>query len=277
MSAEAPPPTALYARPEAFQRERRSVFEAAWLLLARVEQMRDPGSYVAQSLGGWPVFAIADSAGSLNGFRNVCRHQGLPVFDTGTGRCEEIRCRYHGWSYDASGRFRDAPAQSAPADPADPLHHLERVATATAHELLFVHLGQPASAPVLPALAAAGLDTLAFAGESMTDIDANWKLVVEAMLRLAPPDGVRALDWPTLIVDAVPNGVVIHQLIPRAFQRTRIQHHRYGGTVALELDAVRAAAVAAQTALLEMPAMPLDTNAAVIGFREQIKRAHPAG
>ena len=89
--------------------------------------------------------------------------------------------------------------------------------------------------------------------------------------------GVRALDWPTLIVDAMPNGVVIHQLIPRAFQRTRIQHHRYGGAVALELDAVRAAAVAAQTALLEMPAMPLDTNAAVIAFREQIRRAHPAG
>jgi nitrite reductase/ring-hydroxylating ferredoxin subunit len=277
MSAEAPPPSALYARPEAFQRERRSVFEAAWLLLARVEQMREPGSYVAQSLGGWPVFAIAGSAGSLNGFRNVCRHQGLPIFDTGTGRCEEIRCRYHGWSYDASGRFRDAPAQSAPADPADPLHHLERVVTASVHGLLFVHLGRPASAPILPALAVAGLDTFAFAGEGMTDIDANWKLVIEAMLRLAPPDSVRALDWPTLIVDAMPNGVVIHQLIPRAFQRTRIQHHRYGGAVALELDAVRAAAVAAQTALLEMPAMPLDTNAAVIAFREEIRKVHPVG
>jgi nitrite reductase/ring-hydroxylating ferredoxin subunit len=277
MSAEAPMPTALYARPEAFQRERRSVFEAAWLLLARAEQVREPGSYVAQSLGGWPVFAIADSAGRPNGFRNVCRHQGLPIFDTGVGRCAEIRCRYHGWSYDASGRFRDAPAQSAPADPADPLHHLERAAMATAHQLLFVHLGKPVGAPALPALAAAGLDALAFAGESVTDIDANWKLVIEAMLRLASSVGVRGLDWPTLIVDAVSNGVVVHQVIPRAFQRTRIQHHRYGGAAVPDLDAVRQAAVATQTALMEMPAMPLETNPEVIAFRGQIRRAHPAG
>jgi len=273
----APPlPAALYAGAEAFQRERRSIFASAWLMLARADQVREPGQYIAQSLGGWPIFAIVDDSGRKSGFRNVCRHQGLPIFDTGSGRCAEIRCRYHGWSYDASGCFRGAPPQSAPADVADPLHNLQRIATAEICGQLFVHLGEATGAPALPVLAAADVERFAFSGESVSDIDANWKLVVEAMLRTAPSAGSRAFEWPALVADAMPDAAVVHQIIPRAFQRTRIQHHRYGGAEAPEIAAVREAAVAAQAALTQAVEMPPDENAAVAAFRERIRRAHLA-
>ena len=64
-------PPALYSGPEAFQRERRTVFQNAWLLLARTDVLRMPGAYVAQSLGGWPVFAIADAGGAPGVFRSA--------------------------------------------------------------------------------------------------------------------------------------------------------------------------------------------------------------
>jgi len=271
MTSAAPLPAALYAGPEAFQRERRTVFQAAWLMLARADQVRAPRRYVAQSLGGWPVFAIADAAGTPHAFRNVCRHQGLPLFDSGTGECAEIRCRYHGWTYDAAGNFRGAPPQSAPLDPADPLHHLGEVATAVVRGLLLVHLGTPGERSEI----GAALESLAFAGESVSDIDANWKLVVEEMLRGAGLGGAREFLWPTLIVDAHPDGAVVHQVIPRAFQRTRIHHHRYGTAAVPDVAAIRAAALAAQARLTQAKEMQVDVNADVAAFRARVASAHP--
>jgi len=280
---EASPAAALYTRPEAFQRERRSIFQSAWLLLSRAALLQKPGDWVAQTLGGWPVFAIAGTEGAPAAFRNVCRHQGLPLFDTGSGNCEQIRCRYHGWTYDTAGAFVTAPPAVAPPDPQDPLHRLERVAAASRHGLLFVHLG--ASPPPLGGtsdpLADLGLDRLGFAGEAVTDIDVNWKLALEEALA-RPPAGVeRRLQWPSLIVDAAAGGVVLHQVVPRAFLRTHIHHHCYGAAdsaaVAAEAAALKRECLAAQTELQRgaMPAFP--ESAALREFRAALRALDPKG
>lgn len=263
-------PVSLYAGPEAFQRERRTIFQATWLMLARADQVRVPGRCVAQSLGGWPVFAIADAHGTVRVFRNVCRHQGLPLFDTGIGECVEIRCRYHGWTYDAAGNFRGAPQQSAPLDAADPMHRLEAVATAFVRGLLFVHLGTPREEPDI----GTAVENLAFADESTIEVDANWKLVVEEMLRVAPWVQSRAFLWPNLIVDRTPDGAVVHQVIPRAFQRTRILHHRYGDADVPDFVGIRDAATALQAALATAKDLPSDENPEVAAFRAHVARAH---
>ena len=275
---------ALYTRPEAFQRERRSVFQSAWLLLARRAQLQNAGDWVAQTLGGWPVFAIAGADGTPGAFRNVCRHQGLPLFDTGAGHCEQIRCRYHGWTYDAGGAFVAAPPTVAPADPGDPLHRLERVAAASRHGLLFVHLGAspPCLAEALDPLADSGLDHLTFSGESVTDIDVNWKLAIEQALALLPPDGVeRRLQWPNLIVDAVSGGVVLHQVIPRAFLRTRVHHLRYGAAgpdaVAMQAEALKRASLAAQAGLQRGVLPDFPQGSAPLEFRAALRAFDRAG
>lgn len=279
----ASPSAAPYTRPEAFQRERRTVFQSAWLLLARASLVVKPGDYVAQTLGGWPVFAIADANGTPAAFRNVCRHQGLPLFDTGGGRCEQIRCRYHGWTYDTAGDFVAAPPAVAPPDPRDPLHRLERVAAACRHGLLFVHLGAapPSLAETPDALADSNFDRLGFSGESVTDIDVNWKVVIEQALAL-PPTGVdRRLQWPTSILDLVAGGVVLHQVVARAFQRTRIHHHRYGAAkadaVATGAEALKHACLAAQAELQRGSTPALPETPALADFRARLSAIDPSG
>jgi nitrite reductase/ring-hydroxylating ferredoxin subunit len=270
---EASPAAALYTRPEAFQRERRSVFQSAWLLLSRASLLQKPGDWVAQTLGGWPVFAIASADGTPAAFRNVCRHQGLPLFDTGIGHCEQIRCRYHGWTYDSAGAFLTAPPAVAPPDPQDPMHRLERVAAASRHGLLFVHLG--ASPPPLgetrDPLADPELDRLGFVGEAVTDIDVNWKLAMEQALALPPAGVERRMQWPSLIVDVAAGGVVLHQVVPRAFLRTRIHHHCYGAAdtaaVAAEAAALKRACLAAQTELQQGVAPVLPESPSLAEFR----------
>lgn len=292
-------PASLYTRPEAFQRERRAVFASRWLLLARETALEAPGDHVAATLGGWPVFAIAEEADApglvrRGAFRNVCRHQGLPLFDPGAGHCEQIRCRYHGWTYDLAGRFVSAPPKVAPSDPADPRHHLERVGAAGFEGLLFVHLG--AAPPPLetsldalgPALAAAGFGALRFEGERATDIDANWKVVVEQSLAACPPDIARTLQWPCTILDAVPGGAVLHQVIARAFQRTRIVHHVYAepgaearaakllAETSRQAEALKTASAAAQAALESGIAPAFAESPALAAFRALVRQAHRA-
>jgi nitrite reductase/ring-hydroxylating ferredoxin subunit len=223
--AERPAPE-FYLRPENFARERRAIFATAWLPLGRGDRLAAPGDYICASLGGWPVFAIRDETGACAAFRNQCRHQGLAVLESGTGNCAELRCRYHGWRYDFAGRFRAAPPLSAPADPGDPMHNLAAVAAESWAGLVFVHFG---AAP--PPLRAGLEDAPDLAGlrchaEIATDIEANWKIVVEHCLGLSEAVGRRYL-FPCLVIAGPADGVVVWQVIARSFQRTRLVAHCY--------------------------------------------------
>ena len=286
MGIDEPLPAALYTQPEAFQRERRRVFQSAWLLLARVGAMQNPGDYVAQSLGGWPVFAIAGPTGAPKAFRNVCRHQKLPLFDTGVGHCEQIRCRYHGWTYDTAGRFRSAPPPVAPSGELS--SNLEPLAAEQLHGLLFVHLddGPPALAASAPdlaaALAEAALEARGFRSETATDIDANWKLVMEQALADCRGGVARKLTWPCLILETSDDSAVIHQVIARSFHRTRIHHHCYGVATSAEQAAARAtewktSALARQMALEAGGTAPLPASIELQDFRSRLRAAHADG
>jgi len=216
-------PAAWYTRPEFFAKERRAVFASAWQLLGRRDQLNKPGDYLSATLGGWSVFAMVDDAGVLGAFQNICRHQGLPVLDAGAGRCEALRCRYHGWTYDRQGSFVKAPPAVAPSDPGDPLHHLVRVGVAVSAGLVFIRIEGDDVA--LEAPLDIPLRALTYVGEIAGDIDANWKLVVEN--RLSDVDGGVHWSWPTLVVKTVTDGAIVYQTIPRAFRRTRLVAHCY--------------------------------------------------
>ena len=68
------------------------------------------GNYITAHAGDQPVLVLRGDDGKLRAFRNVCRHRGSELL-TGSGRCKKaIRCRYHGWTYDATdGRLLGVP------------------------------------------------------------------------------------------------------------------------------------------------------------------------
>ncbi|HEV2546731.1 MAG TPA: aromatic ring-hydroxylating dioxygenase subunit alpha [Stellaceae bacterium] len=272
-------PAAWYTRPEIFARERRAIFAGAWQLLGRRDQLSKPGDYLAATLGGWSVFAMLDDAGQLGAFQNVCRHQGLPVLDAGGGNCEMLRCRYHGWTYDLQGRFTKAPPAVAPADPADPLHHLVRVGAATAAGLIFVRIDGDNPLDAAPDI---DLPGLRFTGHAANDIDANWKLVVETLL--GGSDGFR-WSWPTLVIRSSDDGAVVYQVTPRAFRRTRLVAHLYAdaahdGTAMVEranrtADEAKASCEAQQRAF-ESGGAARPTEPRLAQFHAQLRTAHAA-
>jgi nitrite reductase/ring-hydroxylating ferredoxin subunit len=206
-----------YCQGDAFQAEKRTLFSRSWLPLCAQGQVAKPGNYVSASVGGWSVVAVHDEAGTVRVLRNACRHQNMPVVNAGTGSCVNFRCRFHGWTYGLDGRFQSAPPPVAPPSTQTDCDLL-RLDTLIQGGLLFFSIERPSQAPKLENVPA--YDTTA-----ITDIDANWKVVVEHLIGTGED-----FVWPLLFVAEQGSGMFVRQVVPHTFLRTRLFTHAFGAT-----------------------------------------------
>jgi nitrite reductase/ring-hydroxylating ferredoxin subunit len=246
----APLPLNWYTGPDAFSRERRTLFADAWQMIGRADQLGEPGAYVCANLAGFPVFVMRDAAGALGAFRNACRHQSLPVLDNGVGTSKLLRCRFHGWTYDFSGAFVGAPPMVAPPDPKSPDHHLPRIGVARWRGLVFVNPDPAAASPVtaLDALVPrerAPLEQWRCCGEIVTDFNCNWKILVDRYIAGSEP-----WYFPGFAIEADGPGIIVHQIMPRTHLRSRVVRHLYvpddADATVIEAAATRVTAAAAR-------------------------------
>jgi choline monooxygenase len=172
-------PASWYGDPALWQQERQRIFAASWSLIAREDQLAEPGTYVAHEVASWPVFVLRGRDGVLRAFHNVCRHRAAALVPDGAGRCEVLRCRYHGWVYDQDGRLRKAPDFGAELALQD--HGLFPIRVETWRRLVFVCLDDAA-----PPLAAwlGSIDSLSqrypiermrLHRDLVMDLPVNWK------------------------------------------------------------------------------------------------------
>lgn len=204
-------PEEWYSKPEVWIAERRAIFERSWQIVARSIDLPRPGSYLATAIGGLGVIAIRQSDGTVRGFRNLCRHQGMPVLAAGAGTCERIRCPYHGWTYRPDGTLAETPPLVAPENAAETT--LRGIGAQERHGFVLLRFDLDANdRPDLPALAAlapalrpmsAGIETC------------NWKEAMESAL--AEVDCI-GWEWPNLVARA--DTALVMQ--PRGFSRTEV-------------------------------------------------------
>lgn len=214
-----------YIGGEAFQIEKRTVFSGDWLPLGAEAQIGRPGDFLAASVGGWSVFGVRDGEGVVRVLRNACRHQNMQVVGTPSGNCQSFRCRFHGWTYDLQGRFLTAPAPVAPKDPQSADLHLASLSTTTVAGMIFFSLGSP------PPIAGIDAGLPAYGGTSMTDIACNWKVCVEHLLAENEPSPDFVWRWPLLVIRRAGSLVIVEQIVPHTFLRTRLFTHVFGGAV----------------------------------------------
>src|SRR5579871_712854 len=138
-------PAAWYHDPDLAALERRAVFGDTWQVAGRADLVADKGTYLTCDVAGEPVLVVRDGDGVLRAFANVCRHRAAPVMTEPSGRASRLRCRYHGWTYDLTGRLRGTPEFDGVADFCKEDNGLTQVAEDTWGPLVFIH--QP---PVRP-------------------------------------------------------------------------------------------------------------------------------
>ena len=72
-------PGAFYFSPEIEALEKQNIFMKDWLCVARVEELANPGDYMAFRVMGEPAIVVRDDDGVLRAFSNSCAHRGVEV------------------------------------------------------------------------------------------------------------------------------------------------------------------------------------------------------
>jgi choline monooxygenase len=180
-------PSDWYFDAEIYAAECRSVFGGSWLAAGRTDQVREAGSFFTIEIAGEPVVVVRDEAGVLRAFANVCRHKAAQVINQAEGKCTKLRCRYHGWTYDLTGRLRGTPEFDGVADFRREDHGLPALAVDTWGPLVFVYfppLPAPAAladylAPLPARTADLGIENLRFVRRVEYELGCNWKVFVD--------------------------------------------------------------------------------------------------
>lgn len=90
--------------PRIFELEMSRIFESTWVFIGLESQVAKPHDFITADIGRQPVILTRNAEGKLACFLNSCRHRGMLLCPFSKGNQKFHVCRYHGWSYDSSGR-----------------------------------------------------------------------------------------------------------------------------------------------------------------------------
>jgi choline monooxygenase len=156
-----------------------------WQVACTVDHVAEPGDYFEYRCGPYSVLVIRGDDGVLRAFQNVCRHRGNSLCAGSGSDLRELRCGYHGWTWDLSGALKRVPNRKGFG--ALPMSELPLIAVSvgTWERLVFINLDVNA-VPLIDFLEAVPQD-IAWCGlgdfrcyATMTvEIDANWKTIAD--------------------------------------------------------------------------------------------------
>ncbi len=167
--------------------ERRHVFGHSWIVVGRADQVEARGSFLTLDVAGEPLLVVRGDDGELRAFYNVCRHRAAPIMNEPCGTATKLRCRYHGWTYDLTGRLRGTPEFDGVQDFRREENGLREVGVATWGPFVAVCLNEPQKsfadflAP-LPERTSASLAGLRFVERRDYTLNCNWKVFVDNYL-----------------------------------------------------------------------------------------------
>jgi phenylpropionate dioxygenase-like ring-hydroxylating dioxygenase large terminal subunit len=179
-------PTYRYTSTEFAEREKERLWPRVWQLACSVDHVEGPGDFYEYRAGWLSALIVRGEDGVLRGFQNACRHRGNSLRQgTGTG-LTALRCPFHHWTWDLSGRLRAVPDRRGFGPGlANEDFCLLPVQVDTWGPMVFVNfdLEGPALAQFLEGIpqdsAWAELDGFHCVAVTHTPVESNWKVVTE--------------------------------------------------------------------------------------------------
>lgn len=104
---DGPLPVEPYVSAEFFEREREAVFKRAWLQVARVEDLPNPGDYLVVDVEVLKssVILVRGNDGLIRAFHNICTHRGNKVAIKEKGNARGFTCGFHSWVFGLDGKL----------------------------------------------------------------------------------------------------------------------------------------------------------------------------
>lgn len=179
-------PARYYTAPEQHARELARIHRAMWLWAGRAEDVARPGDFFVREVAGANVIVVRGEDGAVRAFHNTCRHRGTLLCAEGSGAFPgRIRCPYHAWTYDLSGRLVGAPHMDKVEGFREEDHPLGGVATAEWDGHVFIHLGEGPipferhAQDLVDRLRPWRMEELVRVERRVYPVRANWKLIVQ--------------------------------------------------------------------------------------------------
>src|SRR6201996_3759954 len=178
-------PAERYYSPAFAQLEVERMWPKVWQLACTVDHVSEPGDYFEYRCGPYSVLIVRGDDGTLRAFQNVCRHRGNSLCAGSGAGLGELRCGYHGWTWDLRGALKRVPNRKGFGTLQMSEFPLLSVRVDVWERLVFVNLDVNA-APLSDFLEAVPQD-IAWLGlgdfrcyATMTiDVDANWKTIAD--------------------------------------------------------------------------------------------------
>ena len=127
-----------------------TLFRRYWIPALRADELPEPDCPpVRVTLLSEKLVAFRDSSGRIGIMDEFCAHRGVSLW---FGRNEEggLRCPYHGWKYDVTGRCVEVPSEGADSDFCKRIK-LTAYPTLELGETVWVYMGPAEHRPPAPA------------------------------------------------------------------------------------------------------------------------------
>ena len=102
-----------FTDPDVFDQEIEKIFHSTWLYIGHVSEVPKHGDYRTRRMGRQPVVMMRGGDGAVRVMMNRCRHRGAAVCEGDSGNTKHLRCWFHGWVYDATGKLVSVPGPEA--------------------------------------------------------------------------------------------------------------------------------------------------------------------
>ena len=102
-------PADRYYSPAFAALEAQRMWPKVWQLACMLDHVAQPGDYVEYRCGSYSVLIVRDDDGVLRAFQNVCRHRGNSLCAGSGSDLRELKCGYHGWTWDLAGALKRVP------------------------------------------------------------------------------------------------------------------------------------------------------------------------
>ena len=189
LSEAATPPASWYVDPRIFDLEKRTVFPHSWQIVARAAQVRDAGQYITAEIAGEPILVVRGNDHLLRGFFNVCRHHAAAVVTDPEGKTQNLRCPYHGWTYNLEGALIITPEFAGVRNFERSANGLLPIQTDVWEGWIFVKLDRNGPSlkeflgkELINKIQPLGLDKLHWIERRYYTVNCNWKVFIDNYL-----------------------------------------------------------------------------------------------
>lgn len=104
-------PAERYYSPAFAALEAERMWPKVWQVACMLDHVAEPGDYFEYRCGPYGVLIVRDDDGTLRAFQNACRHRGNSLCVGSGSGLRELKCGYHGWTWDLAGTLKRVPGR----------------------------------------------------------------------------------------------------------------------------------------------------------------------